>query len=245
METLTYLIYTHSEYDDILEIHLKRLHKHFPTAPLSICTNNKDYIINKYSNVYKINKIYEYDDSKPYGEKLQSVIEQIDTKYIWFIHDVNILVGDIDPRIIQNILIYIESNKVDQLRLMISGIDTPILNSDIQFNKIIANSYYFSVCLAIWDKTILLDIVTKFKNTMYRDIENTDVQSYASKFNSYYLSSNKDTPFVGEGHYLSHYIPYVHSLYQGRWITSSPTNNKLITDISNEYSIDLTKRGCK
>lgn len=245
MESLTYLIYTHSEYDDMLEIHLKRLDKHFPSAPLSICTNNKDYIFKKYSSLYKINGIYEYDDTKPYGEKLRSVIDQIDTKYIWFIHDVNILVGDINPRVIQDILVYVESNRVDQLRLMISGIDHPILNSDIQYNKITGNSYYFSVCLAIWHKPILLDIVNKFSTVMYRDIENADVQSYASKFNNYYFSSNKDTQFVGEGHYLSYYIPYVHSLYQGRWITSSPTNNRLITDISNEYSIDLNKRGCK
>ena len=52
MDKLTYLIYTHIEYDDILDIHLKRLQKYFPTAPLSICTNNKDYIINKYSKTF-------------------------------------------------------------------------------------------------------------------------------------------------------------------------------------------------
>ena len=226
MDKFTYLIYTHIDYDDILDIHLKRLHKYFPTAPLSICTNNKDYIINKYSALYKINNIYEYDDTKPYGEKLRSVIHQINTEYIWFIHDVNILVGNIDPNIIQNLLSQIESNNIDQLRLMISGIESPILDSDIQYNKITGNSYYFSVCLAIWRKTILLDIASKFNTVMYRDIENTDIQSYVSQFNNYYLSSNKDTQFIGEGHYLSYYIPYVHSLYQGLWVTRSPTCNR-------------------
>ena len=33
MDKFTYLIYTHIDYDDILDIHLKRLHKYFPTAP--------------------------------------------------------------------------------------------------------------------------------------------------------------------------------------------------------------------
>ena len=56
INNLTWLLYTHFEYDDILEIFLNQHNKHFSIMPITIATNNKKHIEDKYLSKY--NKLW-------------------------------------------------------------------------------------------------------------------------------------------------------------------------------------------
>jgi hypothetical protein len=97
----TFLVYSHTEYDDILEINLKRHKKYFPEMPITICTNNKKFVEEKYKD--DIESIIEYDADKPYGEKLAFVLSQIKTPFVIFNQEVNIFYDKVHPETIDKI----------------------------------------------------------------------------------------------------------------------------------------------
>lgn len=241
MESFIYLIYTHEDYTDILDIHLKRLKKYCDYLPLSICTNNKKYILENYSNVYFKN-IIEYDDKKPYGERLRQVLSNISEKYVLFNHEHNILVGNVEKIFIMSLLQKMEQENIDQVRMFISGIGNPQFPPEV---SIIKNDgpYYMSCATTLWKKDSLLDIVQQFSEHTFRCFECEPIQAYVSRLKNFYLTSSKDTPFLEEGHYLSYAFPVAHLTGTGKWRTNTPTNRMFIEEIEKEYDIDLNKRG--
>ena len=72
----TYIIYTNEEYNDIFDIHINRLHKHYPAIIPYIATNYKKSIIDKYDFI-KEDHIIEYDASNPHGAKLNFILQHI------------------------------------------------------------------------------------------------------------------------------------------------------------------------
>ena len=236
----TYIIYTNEEYNDIFDIHINRLHKHYPAIIPYIATNYKKSIIDKYDFI-KEDHIIEYDASNPHGAKLNFILQHIKTKYVLWMHDNNILVGDIDSNVINTIVDEMEQKNIDQVRLFTSGIDNPVFDGPLL--KRIHSGYFMSVASALWKTSTLLDISSTFYHKMYRNIEDNDVQSYVSKYNNYYLSSPNDILFTNEGHYLSHYFKICHCTGHGKWTNSTPMNKMFINEMANEYGIDLSIRG--
>ena len=236
----TYLIYTHKEYTDILDIHLKRLIKYFPKITPVISTNSKEYILDKYDYISPDN-IFIYNDSKPYGEKLYSILQKINTKYILLCHDKNILVNNVKVDSINKIVNEMDKHNIDSARLVIGDGDSPAF--DDRLLKKHEGYYRMAVGPALWNVKSLSTITYKFKDVNYRDFESPIIQDYASKFNIYYTSSPNDIKFTGEGHYLSYYFPSCHVLSQGKWTDGTPMNKKYIDEISVEYNINLSIRG--
>ena len=99
----TYIIYTHEQYSDVFDICINRVRKHYPGITPYIATNSKSYILDKY-NYIKEDHIIKYDESKPYGAKVSFILQHIKTKYVMWMHDNNILVGDIDSNIVNSII---------------------------------------------------------------------------------------------------------------------------------------------
>lgn len=240
MEDLVYLIYTHEEYDDILQIHLKRLFEFFPSIPVAICSNNITYIQEKYGNTYKFAALYQYDNAVVYGERVFSVLRQINTKYVLFNADMNILTSHVNPSTIDLIIKKMDCENIDQVRLFVGGIDNPIFNNDILHP--IEKGYYFSVNSAIWRTSTLLNISKKFSSVGYRQIEAEEIQSYAHGFKNYYISSIHDILCPEEGHYTSTHFPIIHVTYYGKW-RNSPYHAPFINQYATEFNIDLQKRG--
>ena len=235
----TYLVYTHDEYSDILDIHLKRLNKHYPEIKPLIATNSKDYILNKYDNINE-DRILLYDSSKPFGERLNSILSKIQTEYVLLCFDNDILVGNVDAKKISEIVNEMENENIDQVRLVVGGINNPVFNDELNKNN---GSYFFSVIPTLWNVKTLLDITYTFKDINYRTFEGLDIQNYVSKFNNTYISSSKDIKYTDEGHYLSYYFPICHCIGNGKWRNYSPMNKKFIDEIASEYNIDLSIRG--
>jgi hypothetical protein len=192
INNLTYMVYTHFEYDDILEILLKQHNKHFPIMPIIIATNNKKHIQDKYLPKYNfIKNIYEYDDSKPYYEKLKSVVENVKTKYVLYNPDSFVLIGHVEISGIENFLNKMNTDNIDQLRLNASGIDNFKI-VDGESYHLVTGPYFMSVGSAIWNTKSLLDIATKFIMKTYKESENGNVQEYVKLLKNYYFTSSKN-----------------------------------------------------
>jgi len=208
---LTHLVYTHFEYDDIFEIFLKQHNKHFSIMPIVVATNNKKHIEDKYLSTYKfIKHIYEYDDSKPYYDKLKSVVENVKTKYVLFNPETFVLMSDLNITLLKDILNKMDSDNADQFHFYNIG-NQPMLNaqaSNLQYGMLKHNilpkenilyhkrsgPWYMSIGAAIWNTNTLLDLVTKFNMKKYLESENSSVQEYASKLNNLFMTTKNNTP---------------------------------------------------
>ena len=235
MNNCTYLIYTHSDYDDIFEITLKRIQKYFPIIKLSICTNNLLLIKEKYSMFYDIINIYEYDDNLPYATKLMSVLEQINTEYVLFNHDNNILIDNVDINFINLLLDKMSSENIDTIRLSCCGISN-IDKNDEPLLKPNTGGYFLSVFPSIWRTISFLKLCKLFKGSSYRDFEHGESQVYASSLKNFYLSNSRNIE-----PWISCHYPNIHAISHGKWFFDA--HQKEIEIIANEYLVDLNKRG--
>ncbi len=237
----TFLVYSHTEYDDILEINLKRHKKYFPEMPITICTNNKKFVEEKYSDY--VESIIEYNADKPYGEKLVFVLSQIKTPFVIFNQEVNIFYDKVHPETIDKTVKYMVDNNIDQVRLMLYGNSYPI-KDDAMFHQSVG-PYYFSVATTLWRTSSFLRLADKYKDVNYRDFENAVQQYTISTMKNYYLSSSKDITHNPVGYLMtaSHHWPQQHCIQYGKWFKMTDYSHKIINDIAAEFSIDLTKRG--
>jgi hypothetical protein len=239
--SVTFLVYSHTEYDDILEINLKRHQKYFPEMPVTVCTNNKKFIEEKYGD--DIERIIEYDAEKPYGEKLAFVLGQIKTPFVIFNQEVNIFHDKVNPKIVDKTIRYMVDNNIDQVRLMLYGNAYPI-KDDTMFH-VSTGPYFFSVATTLWKTSSFYRLADKYRSVNYRDFEN-EVQQYTiDTMKNYYLSSSKDITHNPASFLLthSHHWPQVHTTSYGAWCKFTDYNRKLIDDIASEFGIDLEKRG--
>lgn len=241
MEDFVYLIYTHEEYNDILDIHLKRLQKYCPNLLISICSNNIQRIKTDYPDV-SFKNMYEYDDTKVYGERLLFVISQMSETFVLFNHEHNILVKEVDPDILPNLVDLMKLSEIDSVRMFASGISHPIFPTEFTLTKN-DGCYFYATITTLWKRNIFLKIITTFSHHDFRCFECPAIQAYTSQFQNFYLSSSKDIPLVNEGHVISIYFPVHHVTGSGKWRTNTPTSRMFIEEITKEYTIDLAKRG--
>ena len=242
MDSFTYLIYTHDEYSDILDIHLKRLQQHWPSAPLSLCSNRVAGIREKYPG-HTFQGLYEYDDSKPYGERIRSVLAQMKESYVLVNHEHNIFVAPVSDAVIVNIVDSMQKQNLDQVRMIVSGIGAPVFPLESPTLTENRGPYFMSCMTTLWKRTTYLDIATRFADHSFRCFECEPIQAYVSRFRNFYLSSSLDQQFTGEGHFLSYYFPTAHVTGTGKWRTNTPMNRRFIEEIQDQYGIDLSKRG--
>ena len=242
MNKFAILIYSHTEYIDILEPCIKNFKKLNPDMNYILAINRIDEIDSLgITSLFK--NVYIYDDTVPYLTRLASILKQIEYNYIILNHDINILVNTIDIEYLHNIFTYMEINNIDQFRLFPSGVN-PIITPNNFFE--ITSGYYFSLATALWNKNSLLQISTMFKDHGYRCAECEPIQNYVKNtFKNYCVFSNEDVQLVPHGHYLPKIFPVLHVTCCKKWSFSSSIEQKYINEISKEYNIDLNVRGFK
>ena len=236
----SYLIYTHTEYSDILEITLKRIKKYFPIKVTS-ATNNAKETLRMCNDTDQVENIIEYQDNLPYGSKLLSVLNNISTEYLLFNHDVNILFNHVDQDVISHLISIMSEQKIDSIRLSTSGINEKIkknINTTV-YNIISKDSYQLTVQPTLWRTSSFIDICSKLKDINYRDFEVEKSQMYASKQKNCYISNINDIHVVAN-YYLARCYPCMHSIYRAKW--NIIQHAKEIKDLE-EYGIDLMVRG--
>lgn len=240
MDNITYLLYSHHDYKDVLDIHIKQLEKFLPNINTVIAYNNIKYINDKYSKY----KTIEYDENKIYGERVKYILSNITTKYVIYAHDMNILIDYPKKDIIKNVIEFMDKENVDQTRMFVAAINNPIYNEEL-FHLITKDTYYkFSVNTAIWKTESLYSIFDKFSSHSYRCMECDPIQDFVSTMKNYYISSEYDIKLEGEGFVISHNFPFCHFTHGGKWLMSF--NNKhtmYIKQILDENNIDISIRG--
>ena len=240
MNDLTYLLYSHSSYSDILYIHLNEIKKYLPNINIKIAFNNYQIFNEKFGEHNY--DIIEYDDKEPYFKKLSKILKNIKTKYVLLQHENNILFDFPKENILEKTISFMDINTIDQVRLLQAGIDESIIKNKI-FNKI-NEGYFFSVITAIWKKSCLEDITLKFQELDYKYSENYEVQNYVKNFKNYFISSDKDILLKDQAHVISYYFPTIHVTRNGKWITKKEDDQQHILDkLLKDYNIDQNKRG--
>lgn len=205
---LLYVIYSHTDFLDMLKI----------SSDYMETVENKILLINKNNlNDNNLNEIYSkfksvifYEEGLAYSDKLSIVLKIIKSKYILFTHEVDILLQK-DDVILNKFIHLMDKENIDRIDLQPNGgnsgkfikilkdkdisewpvIDMSEINDDDMClgHHTEPNSYMFNVNPSIWKLSSFLEILEKFKNKSYREIEYDDVQNYCTKFKIYNLYS--------------------------------------------------------
>lgn len=169
------LIYTHSDYFDILPVQLYYFSKLFhDNSNIVLCTDKEVDCI--YTRVL-------YDDTLPYASRILSCIQQIQTNntHILIIHENDALIR-FDKLFIYILLNKIKEHAIDSLELKqgTSNIDFKIdISDDIYLSyKDTLCHYKYSVEPTIWYKASFTQLLSKFHDKTYRTIECDDVHNY-------------------------------------------------------------------
>ena len=262
---IPYLIYSHTEFLDILLTQTDYLKSY----------DNKILLINKsdmklddlYSNY---SKVIFYDDTQPYATRLLKLSE-LDVEYGLFIHDIDIVINR-DDSVIETLVQKMIETDMDRLDLQYQNIrrttntagelidmelkstdDTELQipfqwenPNDLRFyltKQDDANHYIYNVNPSIWKISTFMELMTEFKNESYRSIENQPTQEFCKRYNIYKLYG----PYVrcgGMG--CLPFFQFIHITHGGKLlpIEGSNLDNSLISKYQSmitNYSLDETR----
>lgn len=236
----THVFYSHTDFIDILQI-ASDYSKNIENKILLI--NNKELLPQDIVDNY--NNIIVYDDSLGYSDKLAIVLKEIDSKYILFTHEVDIVLKT-NNNILDKLVEFMEYDGVDRIDLQPNGgnnhgkyikidnnVDIPVEHW-LRFDGVMdpynqlshtdsylgihddPRSYIFNVNPSIWKKETFIELLTDFKGRTYRNIEYDDVQDYCTKYKIY----NLYTRFPLLCGYLQclDFYKYLHITHYGRFL---------------------------
>lgn len=169
------VIYTHSDYFDILPVQLHYFYKYFPVDSSVFLFTNK--------NIHCIYKNILYNDTLPYASRILECIRKIQTnnRHILIIHENDALIR-FDKLFMNNLIEKMKEYAIDSLELKQGGSN---IDLKIEVNDMIYLSYKgkwcdykYSVQPTIWYKPSLINLLSKFHDKTYRTIECDDVHKY-------------------------------------------------------------------
>jgi hypothetical protein len=234
MHELTYVVYSHTDYLDILSIQTEGLKYTDKILLINKSDKDLDYLYSKY------NQVIFYDDSLPYASRLLS-LRCLKNEYILFIHDIDIVVKK-DDSYINHVKNYMVEHSIDRIDLQcrrswdISNRDRLSIEFDNSKIELRAqkntNNYIYNVNPSIWKLNVLLDIMENFKNETYRTIENEYVMKYCLKYNIYKLYS--DNPIKCGWFSCLSFFQFIHITHKGKLLPRS--NNQLDANLIPEYN---------
>lgn len=241
MESVTVLLYTHKDYNDVLRIYIENYKKYWSHVPLSVCINDKSWLEETYKGIFNFQSIYQYDDSLPYAGRMTSVLQQIKTKYVLINQEINVIVDHPAQNLLETIVSFMEENSVDQVRLSDSGLRNIVRNG--QMFQQMQGGFFMSVISAVWKTASVLALYTKFSSHSYRTIECDEVQHYvANNLLNFYVSSPLDVEHPPL-HALSWHFPSIHVTHFGKWCVHSTMNRYYVMKLLDTYGIDFRVRG--
>lgn len=205
MLDIPFVVYTHTDNLDCLDIATDYL-KQFDNKILII--NNTDVNLDLYKQEYS--QIIFYDDQMQYGGKLFNTLKHINSDYILFSHEIDILL-DKDIKALNALVKYARFKNADRINLQPSGHNGPL------YTKILINqqpssweetndpntddiylseqkgitTYRYNVNPTIANLKTFVTMVENFQNTSYRDMEDLPVQQYCEPLKIYNLHKNK------------------------------------------------------
>jgi hypothetical protein len=203
------IVYSHLEYSDILNIQQDYI-TNFIGCNLAI---NSSLYDNK-----KFNKIYVYDDSKPYAERIFTSLlnSDLNEKYTFLIHDVDVVLN-INKEYFDVLTKIMDNNNIDRIDLkhqnLVGENKISLKDKIISKTSYPQDQYVYNVNPSIWKTSSLLKAFSIYREQSYRNIEHSTIQSYCSQnFNFFithyekpinmgYYSCGEDFKFLHVSHY--------------------------------------------
>jgi hypothetical protein len=231
---LTYIIYSHSSYSDILKIQTDYIKNIKEKRILFI-----DKELDKLNN---FDEIITYDNKLTYSERIYTCLQKIKitTKYILFTHENNIIIKKENDKI-SNLLTILTNNNIDRLDLCCYkyiNFDDNINFDDYILVKSLGNSLsgtqIYNVGLAIY-KNGILEKIMRNKKYNYREIEGSwDIEEYCRKeIKCYYINYKENNFKLNCGYFhLSNIFLYLHITHNNNLLSKK---NNLYPFMKNEY----------
>jgi hypothetical protein len=244
MDDLLVIIYSHTDFIDVLVPSIGRLNKYFPSCKYAVCINNKAFLLDNFPQI-NFGDIYEYDDSLAWNSKVMSVLERIPNEYILFNLDKNILHSPVKVDILADILQKVKDEGIDYVIFDNKSHNLPLYGSSSKYyfgpKPPNCGSYYFSVNGGLFKRKSLLDIYTKFKDLTYNNNEGQEVQNYTSANYKVYITSDSE---IDPTIIWATIVPFFPATTARKWWTNLYQKNKeYIMELFTEYGIDGNKRG--
>jgi hypothetical protein len=192
-DSINYVVYSHSSFIDMLQIQTDHIeNKGHLTLFIDRNNNDLDFIYKRYD------KVVFYDPNLPYGTKLLDCVNQIDYDYFVLIHDIDILIH-VDTKTVLEFISFLRKNNFDRVdfQLAYDYDESHKVNDDDLYlikssNTDTSNKgYAYNVNPSIWKRDALVEILSRFKDRDYREIESDEVQQFCSKFEIFKLYSRK------------------------------------------------------
>jgi hypothetical protein len=194
MKDITFLFYTHSDYADLWEVLKDTTSKLIPTKYKRLVAVNA----NAPNKPVGFDGVLTYDDSLNYSDKVLSLINQISTEYVAFIHD-NDLILSFSNSIFTDIFNIIKANNIDRFIFGIIGRNNGTIHHP-HFNLVNSRDTRttrfripYDVGPSIWKVAAFKSALAVVPNTSYRDIEDSAIQKYCTDHLNIYGFSNDDT----------------------------------------------------
>jgi hypothetical protein len=222
--TLSYVVYTHSSYNDVFTVQNDYYKDIKETKYLFIDKINNDI-------KYNFDKIIIYNDNLNYTKRLLSCFLQADIKdeYIIYNPDINIFIKKNDDDI-YNLVKIMKKNEIDRLDFccykFINNNENVIYNDYILVYNNDLSNYIFNVGTAIYNLKNYINLLDKF-DYEYRTSElKEDLQKYAlDNMKCYYINHIDPTKIISTGYYgLTDIFVYIHITHYGELM---PIDNNL------------------
>lgn len=226
---LNILLYTHTDYKDVWPPFFGQLKKFLPEAKLYVLVNKND------SDIPHDSTIIIYDDSKIYTERLKEGLNKLTCNEFLFIHEDMYLYDTPNMSIIEKYIGYIQTKKVDSIKLIyVAGDD----NKSSLDETLILNQYSkFSIQPTLITKETLMTKLNTLGPLNIYDLERS-IQNSGNDFMCKIGGEIKR----GSGHYDSLVFPYIATaIVRGKWNYLEYRNE--LDNILTEYNIDKNNRG--
>jgi hypothetical protein len=210
---VTLVCYSHTDYTDILRIQ---------DMFLAMLPCKTVLMINRLPIIpTHFHQVVLYDESKSYSKRVLQGLQQIDSEYLLFLHDMDLVTQCSIPQIARCIE-FMKTRNIDRVDLQYSNL---IEESAIPFENVMLTkptSFAYNVNPSIWKRIVFVNIMERFDKS-YRDIENQETQTYCEQFSFYKLWSPKKI-HAGYFHVTDLFV-FLHLTHGGKMLPL--TNNNL------------------
>lgn len=244
----TIIVYSHTDYMDILKIQSDYVSKYNNKKILLI---NSDPPKNLKSIFDKYDEIIFYAGHNCYAARLLECIKKINLDQFLLIHDIDILLD-------------FNSSHISYLNSLMSELDIDRLDlkhtNNVRSNEYFClyeksvnrsqdlpdcnlflikqndpNEYIYNVNPSIWKKKTLIEILETFYDRSYRNIENMDVQLFCTKYKIYKFHQKS---YIKCGYFeCTDLFKFLHISHNGKILS---LNKEFKTEFNQSYS-DVNK----
>lgn len=239
MKDVAFILYSHSNYDDVWEPFFGQEEKFLPDVFKKYMFVDGNADGDKIPDDYTV---IVYDDSKAYSERFFSCLEQIPEDVCIFQHEDMFLYDSPKMDKLEKYINVLKESDLDFVKLLKGG-DV----KDIQYGEhedlFESEEWFFAIQPTIWKTDRLKQIFEHFKNTNIWDMERL-AQEYCKQNNYKGVYCYNGEQKRGRYHWDSSTYPYVATaICKGKWNASEYPSE--LEEIFIEYDIDRTQRGCR